>query len=356
MTTPHSLEIKRQNGSYTVHFLPSLTKALSAAQSSNSVYLIDSKVLDLYSDDFAGLPKEKCISVVANEENKTFALLENVFAQMISAGFKKNSKLVVIGGGILQDIGGFAASVFYRGVSWDLIPTTLLAQADSCIGSKTSVNLPQGKNLLGTFHPPSQVLLTTSVLKTLAPMDIRSGLCEAVKLGIVESQDSVTWMQAHLGEALQGRGLDEFLYRALEIKKKYIEEDEFDRGVRNLLNFGHTFAHAFESVANYEIPHGIAVGIGIKAAFYFSSALGLISKELYVEVRDLFSPLTVGFDQIVRKFAVDEYIKVMRTDKKNSSSDITFILARGYGQLFKMPLSPEKSAVLLAEYLKLADS
>jgi 3-dehydroquinate synthase len=352
MSTPQSLEIKRQNGSYTVHFLPTLSKALAAVQAPNSVYLIDSKVFELYSDDFASLPEEKCISVVANEENKTFGLLENVFAQLIAVGFKKNSNLVVVGGGILQDIGGFAASVFYRGVSWDLIPTTLLAQADSCIGSKTSVNLPQGKNLLGTFYPPRQVLLTTSVLKTLSPMDICSGLCEAVKLGIVDSPESVVWMRDHLGDALKGNGLDEFLSRALQIKKKYIEEDEFDRGVRNLLNFGHTFAHAFESVADYEIPHGIAVGIGIKAAFYFSSALGLIQESLSDEVSTLFEPLTRGFDQVVQKYSIDEYVKVMRTDKKNSSGDITFILARGYGQLFKMQLDLEKSRTLLSAFIK----
>jgi len=196
------------------------------------------------------------------------------------------------------------------------------------------------------------VLMTSAVLKTLSPGDVSSGLCEAVKLAMVDNNQDVEWMRPRLDAALKLEGLEEFLYRALQIKKRYIEEDEFDKGVRNLLNYGHTFAHAFESLTNYVIPHGVAVGIGMEAAVYFSMRLGFVTEAHFSDVQAITRKLTSAFLPALRDRTSCEYVNVMKSDKKNTSSDITFILTRGYGQMMKHPLSPAQAIELLADYLK----
>jgi 3-dehydroquinate synthase len=351
MSAMKKLDIKSGRGSYEVHFLPTLKACLASAQSESSFFLVDEKVYGLYRGDFAALEPARCITWVANETNKTFANIEPLFEKLMKAGFKKNSHLVVVGGGILQDVGGFVASVIYRGVTWDLIPTTLLAQADSCIGAKTSINLTFAKNLLGTFCAPRRVWLTTEVLKTLSPGDIHSGLAEAVKLAMVEGGENIDWMRANLPHALEGRGLEEFLYRALLIKKRYIEEDEFDKGIRNLLNYGHTFGHAFEAVTNYEIPHGIAVGLGMRAASFFSVQLGLAPKSYFDDTTALMKPLTDAYVALLKKSPASIYVQVMKSDKKNTSMDITLILGKGHGGLAKHPLPAEKTEQMLGVFL-----
>ncbi len=345
------LEIKSSFGGYRVHFLDSLKDCLTRAMVAGAFFFVDEKVYQLYRADFDQC-EIKPILWMAREEKKTFAALEEAYNLLSEVGFKKNSRLVVVGGGILQDAGGFVASTLYRGVPWDLIPTTLLAQADSCIGAKTSVNLTRAKNLIGTFSAPQSVFLTPRVLKTLSPGDIRSGLCEAVKLGMVESGETVAWMRERLPQALELHGLEDFLHRALSIKKRYIEEDEFDRGVRNILNYGHTFGHAFESITQYAIPHGVAVGIGIEAAEFFSLRLGMTSDDHYRDVQATMKPLISVERAQLKKFKAPELVKIMKSDKKNTSADITFILSRGYGKLVKHPLPAAQAENLLEEYLQ----
>lgn len=349
--TPLKFEVKSLFGDYSVEFLSGLQECLMQAKASGGThFLADDRVFELYRADF-GQAGVAPILWKATEENKTFSQLEALYGHLMDAGFRKNSRLVVIGGGILQDAGGFVASTIYRGCTWDLIPTTLLAQADSCIGAKTSVNLTRAKNQIGTFSAPKRVLMTSTVLKTLSSGDISSGLCEAVKLAMVDNKEDVEWMRTRLGSAMRLEGLEEFLYRALKIKRRYIEEDEFDRGVRNLLNYGHTFAHAFEILTQYAIPHGVAVGIGMEAAVYFSMRLGFVSESHFVDVRAITRELTADFMTLIRGHTAAEYVNVMKSDKKNTSSDITFILTRGYGQMMKQPLPTARATELLSEYL-----
>jgi 3-dehydroquinate synthase len=344
--------IKSRFGDYQVQFSDSLRACLTQAQCKGGVFfLVDQKVHRLYSKDFATLERP-VITWEATEENKTYQALERVFDLLMDAGFKKNSRLVVVGGGILQDVGGFVASTLYRGVGWDLIPTTLLAQADSCIGAKTSVNLTRAKNLIGTFYPPQNVYLTPSVLGTLEPGDVRSGLCEAVKLAMLDAAEHVEWMRPRLRAALDLNGVNEFLHRALLIKKRYIEEDEFDRGVRNLLNYGHTFAHAFEAVTSFAIPHGVAVGLGMEAAVYFSEHLGFVDSKHADNVRGFLDPLVSAAKPGLQSHTAAEFVRVMKSDKKNTSSDITFILSRGYGEMFKHPLPASQAEQILGGYLQ----
>ncbi len=347
-TTP--LDIKSSFGGYQVLFLESLERCLSQAKIPGAFFFVDERVYQLYRKDFDKL-KIKPLLWTASEEKKTYGALEAAFDLLISAGFKKASRLVVVGGGILQDAGGFVASTLFRGVAWDLIPTTLLAQADSCIGAKTSVNVAAGKNLIGTFSAPKTVFLTSDVLKTLTPSDVRSGLCEAMKLAMVDGPETVAWMSERIASAFELKGLDGFLHRALSIKKRYIEEDEFDRGVRNILNYGHTFGHAFESLTKYAIPHGVAVGIGIEAAAFFSWQLGMVTESHFRDVQTTLKPLISTERQLLKSLRPQDLVKIMKTDKKNITSDITFILSQGYGKLVKQALPVEKAEKLLTDYL-----
>jgi 3-dehydroquinate synthase len=231
-----------------------------------------------------------------------------------------------------------------------LIPTTLLAQVDSCIGAKTSVNLPRAKNLLGTFCPPKRVLLTPHVLSTLATGDIQSGLSEALKLAMIDGAESVEWMEARLPEALRLRGLEEFIHKTLKIKQRFIEEDELDKGVRNLLNYGHTFGHAIEQITSYSIPHGVAVGMGIEMASFFSERLQFISREENDGVRRVMKPLTQEFWPKLGTLAIGEFMNIMKSDKKNTSAEITFILTKGFGKMVKHSLPVERASQLLGDF------
>lgn len=343
--------VKSRFGEYHVEFCESLSDCIRRRVGSGPAFILaDQRVYDLYQTEISA---SDCRVILweATEANKTYQNLERVFELLLDAGFKKNSHLVVIGGGILQDVGGFVASTLYRGVSWDFIPTTLLAQADSCIGAKTSVNLNRAKNLIGTFYPPQTLSLTPTVLGTLSPGDVRSGLCEAVKLAMLDSVDHVEWMRPRLNAALDLSGVDELVHRALLIKKSYIERDELDRGIRNLLNYGHTFGHAFESGVNFSIPHGIAVGIGMVAAVTFSKELGFVSQEHLDDVRRFLAPLVSSSLRQLKGFGAKAFIEVMKSDKKNTSNDITFVLTRGYGKMFKHTLGTAQTEILLTQFL-----
>lgn len=346
------MKIKSSVRDYDVRFVSKFEEALGAAANEpNLVTLIDSKVLELYKSEVEKILPQPFFAIDALETNKSFDRIGETITKLLEMGIRKNSQLLVVGGGILQDIGGFIASILYRGVDWTLIPTTLLAQCDSCIGSKTSVNIAKFKNQLGTFYPPKSVLISSDVLKTLSKDDLDSGACEALKLAAIDSATSIETMKDAIKSGLAEATLKSLVHQSLQIKKRFIEEDEHDRGPRNLLNYGHTFGHAIESVTNYEIPHGIAVGLGIEAATFFSMQLGFVSAEHYRAVLAGFAPMTNRFRGQVQSLSAQDLVGVMKTDKKNTSSDITFILTKGFGVMFKHQLAQVEAGRLLKDFL-----
>lgn len=348
--------IKSSVRNYEVFFHSEFAACLEqVAQIAGTVTLVDAKVYELYQPVIDAKVRGPLIKITALEENKTFEKVGDYILDVLAAGCKKNSHLVVIGGGILQDIGGFIASILFRGIEWTLIPTTVLAQCDSCIGSKTSMNIAKYKNQLGTFYPPRNVLISSSVLKTLTPGDVLSGACEAIKLAMIEGPAAMQQMKEALAGGLTQPAFEKITRQSLEIKKVYIEEDEYDRGRRNLLNYGHTFGHAFESVSKYEIPHGIAVGLGMEAANFFSWKRGLITESQYVEARDDLKPWCGEHRRRLSAFKADELMGAMKTDKKNTANQIGFILTEGYGKMLRQHLSFEESRMYLEEFLKTLD-
>ena len=344
--------IKSSVRTYKVQFVEDFAEALSAAASQPGHFtVIDNTVYNLYKNVVDDNIKGPLLKVIAIEENKTYGQTGKFITELLGMGLRKNNSLLVIGGGIVQDIGGFMASVLFRGIEYTLVPTTLLAQCDSCIGSKTSLNIANFKNQLGTFYPPTEVIVSSSVLKTLQPHELKSGICEAMKLAMVEGPEATRQMREALKDGLKAEALRTTVGQALAIKKAFIEEDEFDKGLRNLLNYGHTFGHAFESVSGYRIPHGVAVGIGIVAANFYSWKLAMISEAEYLETLKLMRPWCQEYLPVVGSLNTDELFAAMKSDKKSTSGQVGFILTRGLGKMERVQLGTEESGQLLKDWL-----
>jgi 3-dehydroquinate synthase len=339
------MEIQSRSHPYTVEEFSDLKAALLDFQPRPGVYcLADQRVFSLYEQDFlAALPREMILTIEASEEQKSFERLTPIFVWLLQNGLRRDGCLLVVGGGVLQDIGCFIASVLFRGLRWELVPTTLLAQCDSCIGSKSSINIESYKNQIGTFYSPHRVCLTFSVLKTLPWDEIRSGLGEAIKLHLLASENDFQQLMADL-DSLPGneKVLPKWILHSLEIKKSYIEKDEFDKGIRNLLNYGHTFGHAYESASHYGIPHGIGVTLGMLTATYVSSKLGWVSPEYFQDLRNRLRPWYQPYEQKLKSLDLAKILNAIKHDKKNTRDAVNCILTRGAGQMEKAPVNLEQ--------------
>jgi 3-dehydroquinate synthase len=342
-----SIDIQSKSHAYAVETVSDLQASVRAASGASVFYLVDQRVRELYPEAFSEVDAAgRLLSVMASEEQKTYERLVPLFLNLIERGIRRNTTLCVVGGGVLQDIGCFIASVLFRGLRWELVPTTLLAQCDSCIGSKSSLNIGPYKNQLGTFYPPHRVLMTFSVLRTLSRDEIRSGLGEAIKLHLIAGPDAFARLRSRLALLpADPADLAPEILDCLLIKKAYIEKDEFDLGVRNLLNYGHTFGHAFESATNFAIPHGIAVTLGISAATYISERLGWVPAG-YADSLDAF--LKTYFEPFERELATvapSALQMALGKDKKNVGKELTCILTRGEGRMEKLALGLEEQVM-----------
>ncbi len=334
-------KIKSKSYDYSVVFESSLESALrKSTEETKPYFLVDKNVYNLFKTSFAFLgPEPKLFLVEAVEENKSYAKIESIFHWLLETNFRKDCCLIVVGGGITQDIGCFIATILFRGARWKLIPTTLLAQGDSCIGSKSSVNIGAYKNQLGSFYPPFSVHISFDVLSTLKDEDILSGTGEIIKLALLDSEPSFRKTESQMKHLPKDHSqLPLMVQDALSIKKRFIEEDEFDRGIRNILNYGHTFGHGFETATHYKIPHGIAVTLGMLAATYYSKQLSMIAESHFNEVQSALYPLCKNFIPTLKDSNPEIILNAMKHDKKNSGNKITCILTRGFGKMEKVQL------------------
>jgi 3-dehydroquinate synthase len=217
----------------------------------------------------------------AGEKNKTLSSVERLARQMIEAGGDRGSLLIAFGGGIVGDVGGFLAAIFMRGIPYIQVPTTFLAQVDSSVGGKTGVNLPNGKNLIGSFHHPLAVFADISVLGTLSERELRAGLMESVKAGIIRDRALVRYMDERAEDVLarDSKALEKVIAASIRMKADVVSRDERESGLRMILNFGHTLGHAIEQVTRYKVLlHGEAVGWGMIAALYIAGLRGTITR------------------------------------------------------------------------------
>ncbi len=344
-----------------MRFEEDFAAALKERLMPGDVITVDATVLKLYHERLAPVLKAARHFVVEpSEDQKSYQGIEPLIDHLIESGFRKNNRLIAIGGGITQDITAFTASILFRGVDWYFFPTTLLAQCDSCIGSKTSINFGKSKNQLGNFYPPKEIVIDPGFLETLSPLDFRSGMGEMLHYYLVSGEEDFQRMLREYDRAFEDRAvLHELIYHSLDFKRSYVERDEFDQGPRNVFNYGHSFGHAIETLTDYTVPHGIAVSIGMDMANYLSVKLGYISNELYGRMHAL---LRKNWGNIrLSDIAVNDFIQALAKDKKAVGSELRVILTRGIGQMFKTPLpvTPEVAAWLteyFAEFDRLAQS
>jgi 3-dehydroquinate synthase len=333
MTGQRELSIASAQGAYRVSFAPAITDIVATIDRLGDPFIvIDARVAERYADELAPLAHRPILRLTATEAAKTFAGVEAVCAFLQDGSASKKSTLVAIGGGIVQDITTFASHIYFRGIDYVYVPTTLLSMADSCIGAKCALNFGSAKNQIGFFHAPKAVFITTAFLATLADADIRSGLGEIVKLALIGSADDYAFVARELREiGIRGAALSELILRSLQIKRRFIERDEYDTGPRKLLNYGHTFGHALESLTEHAVPHGIAVAWGCDLANYLAVSYGFLERDLFDDIHrtllllvDL--PSTPTYD-------AQALVNQIKRDKKASAGSVGLILLRHPGEI-----------------------
>lgn len=313
---------------YQVAFVETMSLVSELEPAKDRYYVIDKKVWDLYGASFTSLDVESALILPISEDVKCLDTVKTVYDAIMKRSAKRNMTLVSIGGGIIQDITGFVASTLYRGINWVYVPTTLLAQADSCIGSKTSLNYQGYKNLIGTFFPPAKVYINTDFLMTLEVEDFYSGLGEVIKLYMMGGKNSTATFIQEIDKVKQRDrvALAKAIQDALHIKLQYIQEDEFDTGKRNLLNFGHCLGHAVESTTNYSIPHGQAVLIGILFANIVAKNRGLLSQGRYEFFNQKLILGNIHVNRAGVRFSTDQIFEAMKKDKKRVGEGLALIM------------------------------
>ncbi|MGO9138862.1 MAG: AroB-related putative sugar phosphate phospholyase (cyclizing) [Syntrophales bacterium] len=333
-----SLRIKSLFRNYDVHFVDDFTRLLKGLVDQHSFFIIDAIVCDIYKAKLKGLiPDGRFLIVEANENNKSLDKCREIIETLVDRQVRRNERLVAMGGGIIQDVTAFSASIIYRGIEWVFFPTTLLAQADSCIGSKTSINLGDKKNLVGNFYPPSDVFIDATFLNSLTVDDIKSGIGEILHYYLYAASPLFDKLISAYAMIIRDRNLlMKHIRESLKIKKSVIENDEFDRGERNKFNYGHTFGHAIESVTDYAIKHGQAVTVGMDMANYLAMKMGYMSPEIF---HNLHAKLSINFPAFDwNRINHDRYFDLLSKDKKNIGRNVGCILAKDSGILLKQQL------------------
>lgn len=368
MSSSTKISVALGSRSYNIEYLAAIAdlRTRLSPVTGHAIALIDANVDRLYGKVFRkALPHVEFFRIAAGERSKSFLALEKTANALVKAGATRTSRLIAIGGGVVGDLTGFLAGVFMRGIPFVQVPTTLLAMVDSSVGGKTAVNLASGKNLVGVFHQPQAVFVIPSLLETLPPRELKCGLSEAIKTALIADASLVLAMENHSYDA---RRFDlDFLTNlsaaAIRIKADIVAKDEKEENIRAYLNFGHTLAHAIEAATNYRgVLHGEAVAVGQRFAALLSRRLGLLSPSDEARIQALLKkyqlPIRLG-DAIrtqtgSRAVNPPKLLELMRSDKKNQSSAIRFVLLSAIGEAqLPRPVADKELLASLKEFLLL---
>ncbi|MCP3919501.1 MAG: 3-dehydroquinate synthase [bacterium] len=348
---------------YTVHVGPGLLDRVDAAarhvtDARRIAVVCDERVDELHGTSLLGLEDAPRLRVPGEEASKSFAGLEGVLNFFSSAGLGRGDCVVTLGGGVVSDLGGLAASMYKRGIDVVHAPTTLLSQVDASVGGKTAINLAAGKNLAGTFHQPRAVLADTETLATLPEPELASGFGEVLKTSLIGGETSLAKLE-ELAPALAARdasALGEIVADCVAVKARIVAEDPGEQGPRRALNLGHTFAHGIEHAADYgKVPHGVAVAVGIGLALGAASALGLeVANDLAPRVDALSTALGLPASLSALRQAAevelgaDAILAGMAHDKKGrvGTPELVLVLAPG-----KLELGVQADTALLSKIL-----
>lgn len=322
-----SLKINSSTGSYDVR----ISSGLLSEGATADFGIIDADLVEPGRWNFAATE-----TLIASESEKSLDSVSRMLRRMAEAGISRKSVVLALGGGTVQDVATLTFSLYMRGVQWTYIPSTLMSMVDSCVGGKSSINFEGRKNLIGNFFPPSEVLIDPSLAESQSAVGKISGLAEAAKIHFAKDEDSFEDFLRNPAslEPRTGGALDRLVFSTLEAKKWFIEQDEFDVGVRRLLNFGHTFGHALEAASSFRVPHGIAIGLGMLAAIEFSPVKNQTRVDiLRVYLLRLLDPLKN--DLATWRADVDWAVfeNAITNDKKNSKEFLVFVIPKENGSL-----------------------
>ena len=343
---PIKLIIKTKSEIYPIIIGKNLVKNLSKILSENSInfnkclLVIDTKISKRTISKITNSLKRKKVFKYyyeATERNKNQNKVNQILEILLKQNFSRQDCLIAIGGGITGDVGGFAASLFKRGLNFINLPTTLLSQVDSSVGGKTGVNTKQGKNLIGSFYQPKLVISDIEFLKSLPYREIVCGYAEILKHSLIKDKIFYNYLNKHVSKILKLKSpfIEKAIYKSCKIKKDVVEKDEKEKGIRKMLNFGHTFAHAYEATFGYskKLNHGEAVILGVRSAIKFSLEQKLIEKIEYQSIISHIDKLKLPLN-IQEYFSLNNLVKIisfMTKDKKNNADKINLILLRKIG-------------------------
>lgn len=295
----------------------------------NAVIVTDENIAKYHENTIQDL-KIKTIVIPAGEEHKNLETVHYLWKSFLENGLDRKSTVIALGGGVIGDMTGFAASTYMRGIDWIGVPTTLLSMVDASLGGKTGFDLPEGKNLIGSFYPPKLVLADVQFLKTLPERELISGMAEVVKHGIIADpelfelcKNGLDWVKDNL---------EEIVKRAMAVKIKVIEDDPYEKGFRAALNLGHTVGHAVELVSKFDLRHGEAIAIGMVVEAKYSARVGLTSGSVVEAIESILKKLNLP-TQIPDEMPNAEIIKAMRVDKKKNAKAIRFALPVEIGKV-----------------------
>lgn len=313
------------------------------AEYAHTVIVSNDVVAPLYGEKLQALIPDSALIVVPDgEAHKTMETLKTIYSGMLKHGATRKTVLVALGGGVIGDMGGFAAASFMRGIDLIQAPTSLLAMVDASIGSKVGVDLPEGKNLAGAFKDPVAIFQDATTLNTLPEEEMQSGMAEVIKAGLIADPTLIEMLEQDSPPAI-----GDLIERAVQVKIKVVEEDRQEHGQRMLLNLGHTFGHAVELVSEFEVRHGEAVGIGLLAAAKLSIRLGKADNGLAIRIENILKKQ--GLPTHFGGGNVDKVREAMQHDKKRGAKDLKFVLLADVGSAFITDAVPP---TLLEETLK----
>lgn len=339
------------------HILPTIGQELAGYNlSRNCLIVTNPLIFRLYGNQVrnslekAGF-KTNIALVDDGEHSKSLEWAAKLYDEALQAELDRKSPIIALGGGVIGDLAGFIAATYMRGVPFIQVPTTLLAQVDSSVGGKVAINHPQGKNLIGAFYQPKVVLADLDTLKTLPLRELRSGLAEVIKYGVIWDKDFFTYMESNIVKAinLNENVLEVLIAKSCAIKAAIIEKDEKENALRAILNFGHTFGHTYEALTNYnKYHHGEAVAIGMVEATKFAYAKGLTSQEVLHRLEHILSTIGLNLKPPL-SFLPDEILDVMKLDKKNKAGKLQLILPLAFGKVISLTVDPAEMKNYLTE-------
>ena len=311
-------------------------RALAAELTGRRNFLVtDSRVSELWGGWAREcLPQDGAFEFPAGEQSKTPDTVIAICRKAAELRFDRRARFVALGGGVVGDMTGFAAAIYMRGVGFVQIPTTLLAMVDSSVGGKTGVDIPEGKNLVGAFHQPERVLIDPDFLSTLPPAEIRCGLAEILKMGVILDEELFAELEHEPETLADGRMPERFvplIRRSCELKAQVVAADEREAGIRALLNYGHTFGHAVELLSDFRIGHGEGVASGMCCAGELAQQLGRWSRAEAERQKRAIAALGLS-TALPRHCSTPAMLEAMRRDKKNRDGAITLVLPNRIGE------------------------